>query len=223
MSLRVGRRRTYRRADIWPRVYRRHPITAAIMVLLVALVLWQRSCAPAGTDFDRYHNKTFTCVRVVDGDTLDIDAPDGKKDRTRIRLWGVDTPETDKSPQGAGYFGAEASAFARQMVEGKRVRLVLVTSHERDRYERLLAYVYLEDGETMLNEELLARGYAYADHRFDHPWKEHFADLEKSARKKKLGLWEKVTPDQYPAWRQRYERKRTGKTVPTTSPSAAAG
>jgi len=186
------------------------------MLLLAALVLWQRSCTPSGTDYDRYHNKTVTCVRVVDGDTLVIDVPDGKKDHTRVRLWGVDTPETDKSPQGPGYFGDEASAFARQMVEGKPVRIVLVPSRPRDRYERLLAYVYLEDGQTMLNEELLAQGYAYADHRFDHPWKQHFADLEKTARSRKLGLWENVTPDQYPEWRRRYEQKRSEQSTPTS-------
>ncbi|NLX14120.1 MAG: hypothetical protein GXY44_10775 [Phycisphaerales bacterium] len=209
MTLRSGRKRIPRRADIWPRAYRRHPITAAIVLLLAVMVLWRRVDAPAGTDHDRYHNKTVTCVRVVDGDTLIIDVPDGNKDHTRVRLWGVDTPETDKSPRGAGYFGAEASEFARRMVEGKPVRIVLVPARPRDRYERLLAYVYLADSKTMLNEELLAQGYAYADHRFDHPWKQHFADLEKTARSKKLGLWENVTPDQYPEWRKRYEEKRS--------------
>ena len=45
-------------------------------------------------DLQKYHEKIFTVVNVMDGDTIDIDIPDGKYDRTRIRLWGVDTPET---------------------------------------------------------------------------------------------------------------------------------
>ncbi|MHC4596883.1 MAG: hypothetical protein ACYS19_18295, partial [Planctomycetota bacterium] len=45
-------------------------------------------------DFQKYHTKTFTVVNVVDGDTVDVDVPDGEYKYTRIRLWGIDTPET---------------------------------------------------------------------------------------------------------------------------------
>jgi micrococcal nuclease len=143
---------------------------------------------------------------VVDGDPIDIDIPNGKYRTTRIRLWGVDTPETAASPRGEKYFGPEAKAFTESLVDGKQVRVVLTTQRTRGKFGRLLAYVYLDDGETMLNEELVIKGFAYADHRFDHPWKKRFLDLEKRAQKDKTGLWAEVKFEQYPAWRQRYEK-----------------
>lgn len=212
--------------DIWPGLRRRRAVGLVFLLALATIIaferfgLWGRSGRPqqttsviAGTDHDRYNNRTFTCARVVDGDTLDIDAPDGKDAHTRIRLWGVDTPETDKSTRGATYFGAEASAFTRSLVEGKPVRVVLAPKQTRDRYGRLLAYVYLTgDGETMLNEEIIARGYGYADPRFTHPWMKRFVELEQRARKQNLGLWKDLKPDQMPAWRQRLEQRRSGDT-----------
>ena len=79
----------------------------------------------AGTDHDRYHNQSFTCVNVVDGDTIDIDVPDGEYDTTRIRLWGVDTPETGKGGTQRMYFGDEATAFTKSFVLDESVRVVL--------------------------------------------------------------------------------------------------
>jgi micrococcal nuclease len=205
MIARIRQKRIPRRTDIWPRLWRRRPVTAVVVLLLVLWLTWQRTSTPGGSDLDRYHKQTFLCVKVVDGDTIDIAAPDGNKPDTRIRLWGVDTPETGKSPSGAMYFGAQASDFTCLLVQDKPVYLILVSGRTRGKYGRLLAYVYSEDRQTMLNEELVAQGYAYADPRFDHPWKQLFRDLEERARKKKLGLWKEVKPEQYPAWRQRYE------------------
>ena len=196
-----------RRTDIWPRAWRRHPLGAVVALIIVAIVAWQRSSAPPrpapGTDFDRYHNRTFTCIYVADGDTIDVDEPDGDKDKTRIRLWGVDTPETSKSPQGEMYFGPEASDFTKAFVLDQQVRLVLDERDTRDRYNRLLAYVYV--GDRILNEELIRTGYAYADTRFDHHWQSRFVQLEKTARKSLSGLWRKVQPEQMPGWRQKLE------------------
>jgi micrococcal nuclease len=186
-------------------------LSAAAVVVLILTVVITRLLTPTGSDHDRYHNKTFTCIQVVDGDTIDIGIPDGKYQNTRIRLWGVDTPETSKSPQGEGYFGPQAKEFTRSLVDGKQVRVVLTTKRTRGKYGRLLAYVYIGDSDTMLNEELVIQGYAYADHRFDHPWKQRFLDLEQRARKSKAGLWAEVKPEQYPAWRQSYEKWMAGK------------
>lgn len=180
---------------------------AVVAVLVLSLlVAWVRLRAPVGSDHDRYHNKTFTCVNVVDGDTIDINVPDAKHDTTRIRLWGVDTPETAHSPTGPMYYGEEASAFTKSLVLGKPVRVVLAPDKTRGKYERLLAYVYVGDDDRMLNEELLVQGCAYADHRFPHVWKERFTRLEKRARNAQAGLWKDVTPEQMPEWRQRYEQ-----------------
>jgi endonuclease YncB( thermonuclease family) len=58
----------------------------------------------------------------------------------------------------------------------------------------------------MLNEDIIANGFGYADSRFPHVWKARFITLENRARKAKLGLWAGVTVDQMPEWRQRMEQ-----------------
>src|SRR4030042_1077580 len=77
------------------------------------------------SDIARYHGKTFTVVNVVDGDTIDVDAPDGEHEHTRIRLWGVDTPETKNPKVGVMYFGAEAAEFTKTAALGQKVRVSL--------------------------------------------------------------------------------------------------
>ena len=143
---------------------------------------WTEQWGSKAGDAAKYHLKTFTAVYIVDGDTLDIDIPDGEYDRTRVRLLGVDTPETARSDRGAMYYGPQASAFAKSCVEGKQVRIVLAPTKTRGKYGRLLAYVYSADSDTMLNEELITRGFGYADTRFDHVWRTRFLDLEKRLR-----------------------------------------
>lgn len=162
---------------------------------------------PAGDDMARYHGRDFRVVHVIDGDTLDIEAPDAGSSTTRVRLWGVDTPEVAGSPQGEMHFGRQASAFTARCVAGRSVHLMLVEGKARDKYRRLVAYVYLERGGPMLNEMLIESGYGYADPRFSHPFKQRFASAEAYARKTRAGLWADVRPDQMPEWRQRLVRE----------------
>ncbi len=154
------------------------------------------------SDFEKYHEKIFTVVKVVDGDTIDIDIPDGNYNHTRIRLWGVDTPETKNRETIVMYFGPEASEFTRESAFEKQVTIFLDEGkNTRDKYGRLLAYVKLPDGR-FLNEVLLSEGFAYADTRFQHSFYYKYKQLEASARSQKKGLWLKVTPEQMPKWRQ---------------------
>lgn len=210
-----------RRPDIWLPFWRRRWVGLVFLLVLVTAVIAERfglldrlgrpqetTAVIAGTDHDRYNNHTFTCIKVIDGDTLHIDAPDGKKSYTAVRLIGVDTPEIDESLGRPTYFGTEASEFTRSQAEGKPVRIVLKDKETRDRYRRLLAYVYLDDGLTMLNEEIIAQGYGYAYTSYPHPWMPRFIDLEKRARKQKRGLWKDVTPDKMPVWRRKFEEPR---------------
>lgn len=157
-------------------------------------------------DFARYHDKAFRVVRVVDGDTLDIDAPDGAKSTTRIRLWGVDTPEIAHRRGDDMYYGPEAARFAREMLDGRMIHVVLSPLDTRGKYGRLLAYVLLERGGIMFNETLIEKGYAYADSRFAHHYKDQYKRTERRARRAGAGLWAKVTPKEMPAWRRRMER-----------------
>jgi len=153
-------------------------------------------------DFEKYHKKTFAAIGVVDGDTIDIDVPDGKYEHTRIRLWGIDTPETKHPKVGVMYFGPEAAEFAAELALGKQVTVYLEEHRTRGYYGRLLAYVQLPDGR-FLNEVLLTEGFAYADLRFRHSFYNKYKQLEASARSEKRGLWQKVTRDQLPQWLQK--------------------
>ncbi len=130
---------------------------------------------------------------------------------TRIRLWGVDTPEISHGRGASAHFGPEATEFAKRTLAGRRVHIVLSPKRTRGKYGRLLAYVFLERGGPMFNEMLLEQGYAYADLRFDHHYYKRFKGIEKRTRRAGTGLWADVTLDQMPAWKQRFEG-RAGKT-----------
>ena len=160
-----------------------------------------------GDDFEKYHDKTFTVIKVVDGDTLDINFPDGKYKTTRIRLIGVDTPETKKANTPIMYYGPEASEFTRTHTLGRQVTVLLDTvTKTRDRYQRLLGYIKLSDG-TILNELLISEGYGYAYTPFRHSFSNKYNQLQKQAKAAKRGLWKNVTPDQMPEWLHRNMQK----------------
>ena len=164
-----------------------------------------------GDDFEKYHNKTFTVVKAVDGDTLDVNLPDGKYKTTRIRLIGVDTPETKKANTPIMYFGPEASEFTRTHALGKQVVVLLDTvTKTRDRYNRLLGYIKLPDG-IILNELLISEGYGYAYTPYKHSFSNKYKQLQSQAKSAKSGLWKNVTPYQMPEWLQRDMQKHAAK------------
>jgi micrococcal nuclease len=152
----------------------------------------------AAADREKYDGKNFLCVRVIDGDTLDIQPRDFNRRHTRIRLWGVDTPETVRPNTPPQHYGPEASQFAKRLCQGKQLLLELDPKRpNRCSHKRLLAYVYLPDGR-MLNRELVRLGYAYADPRFPHRYMREFAQLQQEARSAGRGLWKDVTPSDLP-------------------------
>ena len=141
----------------------------------------------------------------MDGDTIDVNVPDGRFGTTRIRLWGVDTPEIPESGREPRHFGREASAFAKNAVLSKRVRLELAPGRTRDKYGRVLAYVYLDERGELFNAALIETGHGYADRRFEHPHMAAFVELEKRARSARRGLWKDITKDTMPSWRRKLE------------------
>src|SRR3989442_10250949 len=94
-----------------------------------------------------------TVIRVVDGDTIHVRLADRVE---KVRYIGVNTPEVHHPRKGEEPGGREAAEVNRQLVENRRVRLELDVQ-SRDRYGRLLAYVWI--GETIINAELVPLGY----------------------------------------------------------------
>lgn len=139
-------------------------------------------------DWMRYHGKTFSVVKVVDGDTLDIAAPHGEKPTTRVRLWGVDTPELARSTRPAEPLAHDAAALTRRLCEGQTVTLQLEPHRLRGRFDRLLAHVALPD-ETLLNEALLLAGLARVDERYNHSRLTAYQMLARQARYEGVGIY----------------------------------
>lgn len=131
--------------------------------------------------FSPSHAEIYKVKRVIDGDTLLL------INGERVRLIGVNTPETKHPQKPVEYFGKEAHLFTKQMVEGKEARFEF-ERQKRDRYGRLLAYVYLSD-ETFLNAEIIKQGYGFAYTRFPFKYMEEFRRYEREARENRKGLW----------------------------------
>jgi micrococcal nuclease len=129
----------------------------------------------------------YKVTRVVDGDTLVVDM-NGVQEK--VRLIGINTPETVDPRKTVECFGKEASSRMKSLAEGKLVRLEGDdTQDARDVYGRLLEYVYLEDGE-MLNRKMVAEGYAY-EYTYMTPYRyqQDFRDVQNIARISARGLW----------------------------------
>jgi micrococcal nuclease len=135
--------------------------------------------APAGAREGRV-------VRVVDGDTIHV-VVDGR--REKVRYIGVDTPETHHPTKPVQCYGREASAFNARLVAGERVRLVRDVV-ERDRFGRLLAYVYRARDGLFVNAELARAGYARTlTIAPDVRYAARFAALARAARRSGRGMW----------------------------------
>jgi len=128
----------------------------------------------------------YRVVTFSDGDTISVDM-NGTEEK--IRMIGVDTPETHHPSKPVQCFGHAASAFTKEFIGTKPVRLEADPLNDnRDRYGRLLRYVYTPDGK-MLNRELVAQGYGFAYTSFPLEKSDEFQKLEDNARDKNLGLW----------------------------------
>lgn len=143
-----------------------------------------------------YEYTNILVTRVVDGDTLVLENGE------RVRLIGIDTPElhlskkiyrdSARSKQDVSTIqklGAKSYEFTKNLVEGKRVSLEFDVERY-DRYDRLLAYVYLKDNGIFVNAEIVKEGYASL---LTYPPNVKYADLFKElyqeARENKRGLW----------------------------------
>ena len=155
-------------------------ILSLLLILLELLGVYSNT-APQDPRVATY--VTAEVEKVVDGDTIVVRL-DGREET--IRYIGIDTPEPYRDGDPACY-SLEASLRNKELVQGKTVRLE-ADIEERDRYDRLLRYVYMDD--VFVNEVLIQEGYAE-----DLPIKPNtkyasrFADLERQAREGERGVW----------------------------------
>lgn len=145
--------------------------------------------------------ETATVTQHVDGDTVYVRLENGQE--YKLRMIGVDTPETVHPSKPIEFYGKEASNFTKSKLLGKTVYLEKDVS-ETDRYGRLLRYVWLEPPteinkaeikSKMFNAILVANGYAQvATYPPDVKYQDYFLEFEREARSKNIGLWGK--PDE---------------------------
>ena len=133
-------------------------------------------------------NTWYKVSKITDGDTFYVKTENSEK--FKIRLIGIDAPESYNVGKKfrKEYFGKEAKIFVTNLLKNKKVKLIFDVQ-KTDRYGRILAYIYLENG-VFLNQYLVENGFAVvATFPPNVKYVEVFTKAEKSARNKKLGLW----------------------------------
>ena len=134
----------------------------------------------------------YPVVYVDDGDTIIVKTPTGEE---TVRFLGVDTPEVKDPRKPVQCYGEIASAHTKQVMKGASVRLEPDPEDtDRDKYGRLLRYVYLPDG-TLYNAELISDGYGFAYTVFPITKLDQFKALEAKAKAQNRGLWASCNVD----------------------------
>lgn len=175
---------------------RRSNLRRAIYLVVCLLI----SFLAIGCAISQDDANTVRVIRVVDGDTVEVNIQGTKE---KVRLIGVDTPETVHPTIGEEPYGIEASDFTKEKLTDQTVELEFDVE-ERDRYGRLLAYVWL-DGE-MFNEVLLSDGYAQiATYPPNVRYVERFQVAQQEAREAERGLWGVIEEEPVTAQKERLE------------------
>lgn len=170
---------------------------AFCLCLLLGLSIPAEGAKPKPPFYDLRPNAVYQVFvqRVVDGDTIVVDFPSGEQER--VRLIGVNTPETVHPKKPVEYYGKEASDFTKRELTGKRVWLQMDVQ-VRDRYQRALGYVWLEapkEDESavrrgMFNARLLLEGYGQVmTIQPNSRYAEMFVGFQREAREQNKGLW----------------------------------
>lgn len=160
-------------------ILKKKQITKIIGIVLFLLIgfVFQNSY----NNISNINPKTYLVIRVVDGDTIEIEG--GQK----VRYIGIDTPETVSPSKPVQCFGKEASEKNKELVLGKRVKLEKDIS-ETDKYGRLLRYVWIDD--IFVNDYLVRQGYASAStYPPDVKYSEQFVQAQQEAVGNNRGLW----------------------------------
>lgn len=167
-------------------------ILAVLLIVLVFPEALPRARTPEA-DTSAATSTAWRVTAVVDGDTLEVLGPDGE---ARVRLIGINTPETVDPRRPVECFGKEASAYAKTLLTDQEVRLEPdPTQDDRDRYGRLLRYVFLPDGR-FVNLLMVAEGYAYEyTYGTAYRYQKEFREAQRQAQDADRGLWSPQTCD----------------------------
>jgi endonuclease YncB( thermonuclease family) len=157
------------------------------LLLILALFLFTNIAFARNT----IRTVTGTVTKVSDGDTITVHTSEETK--LKVRLYGIDAPETEKSDHRTGHiskpgqpYGEESQSYLTALVLNKTVRLDIL---DIDKYRRMVAIVWL--GNKNANLEMIKTGMAgsYVKYLKDEPYKTQFIQAEKDAKDKKLGVW----------------------------------
>jgi endonuclease YncB( thermonuclease family) len=133
----------------------------------------------------------YTINHFVDGDTIAVNMNGSVE---KVRFIGIDTPETHKPNTPVQCYGPAAAAFTKATIGSQKVKLIADSqSTNRDKYNRLLRYVYLPDG-TDVNELLVTTGHAFYYPYFPFTKSDQFAADQAAAKAANLGLWGNCSP-----------------------------
>lgn len=173
-----------------PASKRRLRLIIFALLIIGALAWWRASQSHLKVELPTVITNSqpglYEVTHVNDGDTIVV-ARGGTSET--VRLIGMDTPEVKDPRKPVQCYGAEASAKTKSLLRGQKVRLEPdPLGDNRDKYQRLLRYVYLPDG-TFLNETLIKQGYAFAYVVFPFSKLEQFKADEAAAAAAHAGLW----------------------------------
>lgn len=169
------------------------PAIVAATFLLLALVSCARPSPHAGSLPDGTPALVATVVSVTDGDTVELAIG---TETERVRLLGIDTPETVKPDSPVECFGPEASARTAELLPPGESVLVVRDQEARDRFGRLLLYVWRQSDGTFVNEALLADGFARTlSIAPNDAYRGQLATAESAARASAAGLWGSCPPE----------------------------
>lgn len=129
---------------------------------------------------------SYSIKRFIDGDTIEVNMNGATE---TVRLIGIDTPEIHRPNTPVQCYGPQAAQFTKATIGSGKVRLQAdPLNTNRDRYGRLLRYVYLSDG-TLLQAKIISEGYGFAYTLFPFSRTQQFSDYERLAQMAGKGLW----------------------------------
>jgi endonuclease YncB( thermonuclease family) len=168
--------------------WQRHKFKLAVFLLVLLIIVISQSGWLKNTPATLQQNQPgqYSINHFIDGDTIAVNMNGSIE---TVRMIGVDTPETHKPNTPVQCYGPQATDFTKTLIGQSSVRLQAdPLDTNRDRYGRLLRYVYLPDGR-LVETELINNGYGFAYTQFPFQKSAEFMANEEAAKGAKKGLW----------------------------------